>query len=1836
MRIRPINQVHVANFEEKVEAEVDFFSMIDANPMASLKMVRHHRKRIGELDSYTIPHAIVEIMQSFGIHNVYGVLAQQGGNATLLDSIRTEFGKIPTGFIVCAYATPGDMQAQHANMVLIDVKGQTIYVVDPMGDIAGAQTQTVTAVRNQLTLSAGSPFKGFEVVTPGKDAKTQQRLVSSATGQLGFVSDKDSKDCGIYNIATACGAILHLSHQRKVLKPNVKPLELIDIRQGTGIKPLTDIQRDRLLGVILYAMNRHHEQYATLYAPNLTLNKPAPQPEKKQEVKQELQQPKAKEAPKMQCALEVYQHPYDKTKMLVYPNASMPVHPGSIVAAEKINVVYINDVSGSMNEPFPNDRSKTRIDVMKESITLPMMTSQLRKFPGSTFSVICFDGTPTVLFQGEKVLSEDNKRKYRAFNSGGGTDIFKAIQKALDITPKSRDIRTVFFLLTDGEDGSARTDLAPFESISGNAQRQSELSKHYAKQLGIPYPNIYTAGMSIASSASYLETLSAGSGVSVKFYYSGLNASNSNNADKLIDSIGQARTSEEVVISTSIEGSSREDWNDALGNIGLTPEPQGHIHELSIAYANQKFTLKYNNKVVQEGIIPAELKPLDDHVFKIFAAIMLDQFIQEDTSGKLKGRRFERKLNILNKIFSKLRKMPETGTLQNAFRMCFEKIEVNVENHDNIIGHGVTAQDDDDSRCMSSAMSNVVPTSTTQHSSSSNGPATSSSNYSAHSMAAMGRNNNNRLLRTNRIMITHKMDFGKKLDKVVISVDADPALREGVILNTNQELPLPDGFKNLLGIPVPEILTRLADTIAKFNTKLDIEKSVKEVVKAYQISHPNNIDELEDGTKITSVPLVLFKEKGAMLCRHLNLLIAHWAGLIKQNGHLAKAKINLHRRSGSNTSAHAFATVYIDPSEIYLVDATEPGCKVFNLANKAQLKEIYENYIKRGLGGVLDGLLLRYNKDIYDYCVTRSRGNGVELDKLLRQYTIETPDTALDDFDAPLPEALMKVATKLIDANDQLEQDFVNKNLICPITQELIRDPVFITNRFGIFYERAALTAWFVKAKKRTIPLTNEVLKANEGIETASPSVKHEIVHTLKTYGHQWLPENDAGNNMDDSEDPVILSQRMEQKACQRKIEIYLLQLAASPDSVLEQPEFINLPQDEQLRLNDVIQSSAVLINQVMAEFNKMAEESQLEVDPEHRYYLAQVVMHYAQASSLLPLTGVAPGSLLTGHLIKTIELYDKHLATYQMPLLRKLIANMHGIYSYYGGKEKAIDAALVIDPSNAAALANKASNAVRDNKLDQAKLIFTQIKVDDLTYLPIAKAYYYAARSYCLRKSNEWAEAEQACTAALDANAEQKVGSSSQVEAALGHKTIPLNKANLMKQGIPLPLYMYTSRAEARIEQGKVELAGQDITAAFGKDPQEILKKFNNLAVCIYKRAIYYQTHNEFQLALNDYSTAILGIPVENDNQIMQTYKINSVFNRYHLLLEKFPSAENIQDCLKELLEMITLFDQRKVQIPDAIFSHIKTVIELYKQGFNSARTVEDQNNMLSWAMRFAENLARMQPENADASRYLMMLLWQRGASADEISKKVKIKKISPTLDEEAEYVESKEDPTRTQNDVILMNRIGFHYFEKSDTTSEEDAESEDIIIAKQYFEAAEKHAVTESIEQVLAMIGQGMMQLKQNRFAYEQMKRDANGDNKYLMSMAGELVGSTKAAMQYLTKAIEISEKYMAQDYQYEQLYVLANDRRGAAHSFRASFEPNPGNLKVLAVRTKADLGNAASHKGVLSRNTMVPKRLYDPALLTSGITSLGLMSAPRTAVATQQPITLGAEQTLIQRPI
>lgn len=90
-------------------------------------------------------------------------------------------------------------------------------------------------------------------------------------------------------------------------------------------------------------------------------------------------------------------------------------------------------------------------------------------------------------------------------------------------------------------------------------------------------------------------------------------------------------------------------------------------------------------------------------------------------------------------------------------------------------------------------------------------------------------------------------------------------------------------------------------------------------------------------------------------------------------------------------------------------------------------------------------------------------------------------------FDSHITNGIRSLLFSLTQKDVDVPEDF-----ICPITHEIMQDPVMCEDGFS--YERSAITEWFSK-DKATSPMTNSVLTTTEVYENSK--LKNEIERYL-------------------------------------------------------------------------------------------------------------------------------------------------------------------------------------------------------------------------------------------------------------------------------------------------------------------------------------------------------------------------------------------------------------------------------------------------------------------------------------------------------------------------------------------------------------------------------------------------------------------------------------------------------------------------------------------------------------------------------------------------------------------
>lgn len=139
--------------------------------------------------------------------------------------------------------------------------------------------------------------------------------------------------------------------------------------------------------------------------------------------------------------------------LLVHRNArggffTMILQPPDKIASEDRTpkeIVFVLDTSGSMHG-FPIDKAKEAMKLSLEGL-----------YPDDTFNLITFAGDTSVLFDTPVAATQANLERAMAFldsrQGGGGTEMMKAIQAALDPSDAQDHLRIVCFM-TDGYVGN--------------------------------------------------------------------------------------------------------------------------------------------------------------------------------------------------------------------------------------------------------------------------------------------------------------------------------------------------------------------------------------------------------------------------------------------------------------------------------------------------------------------------------------------------------------------------------------------------------------------------------------------------------------------------------------------------------------------------------------------------------------------------------------------------------------------------------------------------------------------------------------------------------------------------------------------------------------------------------------------------------------------------------------------------------------------------------------------------------------------------------------------------------------------------------------------------------------------------------------------------------------------------------------------------------------------------------------------------------------------------------------------------------------------------------------
>ena len=112
---------------------------------------------------------------------------------------------------------------------------------------------------------------------------------------------------------------------------------------------------------------------------------------------------------------------------------------------------------------------------------------------------------------------------------------------------------------------------------------------------------------------------------------------------------------------------------------------------------------------------------------------------------------------------------------------------------------------------------------------------------------------------------------------------------------------------------------------------------------------------------------------------------------------------------------------------------------------------------------------------------------------------------------------MTSTTNKYYDDDDDEMMIEVPDDLICPITQELFRDPVM--DKDGLTFEREAILIWL--SQKGTCPLTRRVAKPSNYIRNVKKQTMVRLWHLEHPELSEQLESSESSSNYYDEDDPL-------------------------------------------------------------------------------------------------------------------------------------------------------------------------------------------------------------------------------------------------------------------------------------------------------------------------------------------------------------------------------------------------------------------------------------------------------------------------------------------------------------------------------------------------------------------------------------------------------------------------------------------------------------------------------------------------------------------------------------------
>ena len=229
------------------------------------------------------------------------------------------------------------------------------------------------------------------------------------------------------------------------------------------------------------------------------------------------------------------------------------------------------------------------------------------------------------------------------------------------------------------------------------------------------------------------------------------------------------------------------------------------------------------------------------------------------------------------------------------------------------------------------------------------------------------------------------------------------------------------------------------------NTNNVVEKMKTAYSMMSQLFPKHQLDnDLVQASKPVAITQFIDKKQG--VCRHVALLGDFFIGKLVQDGVLPKGKVTHYRSTTLDLRSHTLVIYKPDSENVhYVIDYAQ---NIFErISNQGDLERCMRIYRENGLPSVL----ARFAEE--------NKFNIPEIEK-----------------NQPLGERVKNTLEDKAEKDKSFSDILTNQNLRCPITGEVMLDPVKVNNNQT--YERAALDEW--RKKHNTCPMTRNPITTVE------------------------------------------------------------------------------------------------------------------------------------------------------------------------------------------------------------------------------------------------------------------------------------------------------------------------------------------------------------------------------------------------------------------------------------------------------------------------------------------------------------------------------------------------------------------------------------------------------------------------------------------------------------------------------------------------------------------------------------------------------------------------------------